>query len=103
MAIEISRERRAELVASIQRYDVEKMDEPIGNLDAEFLLEFLVEEIGPSIYNQAIRDAQAVLQDRIGEVDAICFESEEGYWQAADRKAGPGRSPRAGPTDDQGA
>jgi len=96
MAIEISRERRAELVASIQRYYAEKMDEEIGNLDAEFLLEFLVKEIGPSIYNQAIRDAQAVLQDRVGEMDAILFETEEGYWQAADRKANPARPGRTG-------
>jgi uncharacterized protein (DUF2164 family) len=85
MAIEISKERRAELVASLQRYYAEKMDDEIGNLDAEFLLDFLVQEVGPSIYNQAIRDAQAVLQERVAELDAVCFEPEEGYWH--DRKA----------------
>ena len=85
MAIEISKERRAELVASLQRYYTDKMDDEIGNLDAEFLLDFMVKEIGPSIYNQAIRDAQAVFQDRVAELDAVCFEPEAGYWR--DRKA----------------
>jgi uncharacterized protein (DUF2164 family) len=82
MAIEFPREARSRLVESIQRYFSEKLDSSIGNLDAEFLLEFFVKEIGPAIYNQAVRDAQAVLQDRVVELDAICFEGEEGYWDS---------------------
>ena len=78
--IEFTKERRADLVESIQRYFDEKLDDSIGNLDAEFLLDFFVKEIGPAVYNQAIRDAQAVLQERVGELDAVCFAPEEGYW-----------------------
>ncbi len=91
MAIELSREVRAKLVESIQRYFSEKLETSIGNLDAEFLLEFFVMEIGPRIYNQAIRDAQVVVQERLLELDAICFEAEEGYWEsAAQRQSRPG-------------
>lgn len=78
--IEFDKERKADLVTSIQRYFDEKLEEPIGNLDAEFLLEFFVREIGPAAYNQGVRDAQAVMQERVGELDAVCFEPEEGYW-----------------------
>jgi uncharacterized protein (DUF2164 family) len=80
MAIEFSREARARLVESIQRYFSEKLETPIGNMDAEFLLEFFIKELGPAVYNQAVRDAQAVLQDRVVELDAVCFAVEEGYW-----------------------
>lgn len=80
MGIEFDREQKKVLVESIQRYFEEKLDGEIGNLDAEFLLEFFVAEIGPQIYNQAIKDAQVVLQDRVVELDAVCFVAEEGYW-----------------------
>ncbi len=86
MAIEFSREVRAKLVESLQRYFSEKLETSIGNMDAEFLLEFFVMEIGPRIYNQAIRDAQVVVQERLMELEAICFEAEEGYWESAARR-----------------
>ena len=59
----------------------EKLDFEVGNLDAEFLLGFFLQEIGPRIYNRAIRDAQVVLQERVVELDGVCFEPERSYWQ----------------------
>ena len=54
MTIELAKEVRKEAIASIERYFRENMDEPIGNVAAGALLGFLLEEIGPSIYNQAV-------------------------------------------------
>ena len=80
MAIELERDVAAGFVPSIQRYFKEKLDSEIGNLDAEFLLRFFLAEIGPVIYNRAIRDAQTVLGQRVAELDGNCWEPEEGYW-----------------------
>lgn len=80
MAIELERDVAKGLVPSIQRYFKEKLDSEIGNLDAEFLLGFFLKEIGPVIYNKAIRDAQAVLAERVAEIDGTCWEAEDGYW-----------------------
>ncbi len=80
MAIEFEREVIQAIVPSIQRYFTEKLDFEIGNLDAEFLLGFFLVEAGPLIYNRAIRDAQAVLGERVAELDGACWEPEEGYW-----------------------
>ena len=57
------------------------MEERIGNLQAEALLDFLLEEIGPSIYNQAVRDAQGQLQQRVQELDIDVHEEEFSYWK----------------------
>ncbi|MGH8809116.1 MAG: DUF2164 domain-containing protein, partial [Noviherbaspirillum sp.] len=46
---------------SIQRYWSENMDGDIGELKAGLLLQFILDEVAPSIYNLAIRDAQAYL------------------------------------------
>ncbi len=80
MAIELERDVVAGFVPSIQRYFKEKLDSEIGNLDAEFLLRFFLAELGPLIYNRAIRDAQTVLGQRVAELDGSCWEPEEGYW-----------------------
>ncbi len=58
MTIELSRELRQQAITSIERYFRENMDEPIGNVAAGALLGFLLEEIGPTIYNKAVADVQ---------------------------------------------
>ena len=88
MAIEFSAEERSDLVPSIQRYMAEKLDVELGNLDAEFLLGFFAQEIGPRIYNKAVRDAQALLQERVVELDAVCFEVEQSWWQKEGARRG---------------
>ena len=44
------------------------------------LLGFVLKEIGPSIYNAAIGDAQAFLRDRLADLEATCYEPEFTYW-----------------------
>jgi uncharacterized protein (DUF2164 family) len=86
MNIELPKEARALALASIERWFKENADEPIGNIQAAALLNFLVAEIGPSIYNRAIADAQQRLQMRIAELDIECHADEFRYWHKADRK-----------------
>ena len=81
MAITLSKDTQQALIPSIKRYFVEHMDEEIGDLKALLLLEFCLKEIGPSIYNQAIADAQAYLHDKVTDLDGSCFEPEFGYWR----------------------
>jgi len=89
MSIEISKPARQQAIASIERYFEVNMDERIGNLAAGALLGFFLEEIGPTIYNQAVADVQERLQQRVAELDLEVHEDEFGYWrryEAASRK-----------------
>lgn len=86
MSIELPDEKRKTLIASIQRYFDQNMDEPIGNLAAGALLNYILQEIGPTIYNKAVADAQSRMQARITELDLEVYEDEFTYWNAADRK-----------------
>ncbi len=81
MAITLSKDAQQQLIPSIKRYFAEHMDEEIGDPKASLLLEFCLKEIGPSIYNQAIADAQAYLHDKVTDLDGSCFEPEFGYWR----------------------
>ena len=84
MPIELPKDTRAQAVASIERWFREHMDEPIGNVAAGGLLGFFLEEIGPSIYNQAVADVQERLQARVAELDIEVHEDEFGYWRKFD-------------------
>ena len=86
MTIELTKEARKAAVSSIERYFKENMEEEIGNVTADALLHFFIEEIGPSIYNQAVSDVQTRLQDRITELDVEVYEEEFRYWQKRQRK-----------------
>lgn len=90
MTIELGKEAKAQAVASIERYFRENMEEPIGNVAAGGLLGFILEEIGPSIYNKAVLDVQERLQARISELDLDVHEEEFGYWRKFERQ-GKGR------------
>ena len=89
MPIELSKEDRAQAIASIERYFREHMDERIGNIAAGALLGFFVEEIGPSIYNRAVDDVQERLQARLAELDYEVHEDEFGYWRKFDKQRKP--------------
>ena len=86
MAIELPKDVRKEAIASIERYFRENMEERIGNVAAGGLLSFLLEEIGPSIYNQAVSDVQERLQQRVAELDIEVHEDEFQYWRKFDRR-----------------
>ena len=63
--IEFSRDEKTALVRKIQLYFTEELDQKIGQFDAEFLLDFFTETIGPYYYNRGLFDAQAVLEARM--------------------------------------
>jgi uncharacterized protein (DUF2164 family) len=85
MSIELPREARQQAITSLERYFREHMDEPIGNVAAGGLLNFFLKEIGPSIYNRAVADAQERLLARVQDLDIEVHEDEFCYWKTAGR------------------
>jgi len=86
MAIELPDETRREIIDSIKLYFREERDEEIGDLQAGFFLDFILEEVGPSIYNRAVADAQTAMRDAVADLDVNLDQAELGY--AARRRAG---------------
>lgn len=85
MTIELSKEARAQAIASIERYFRENMEDRIGNIAAAGLLAFFLEEIGPTVYNRAVADVQERLLARVSELDFEVQEEEFGYWRKFDK------------------
>jgi uncharacterized protein (DUF2164 family) len=85
--IELPKETRQQAIASIERWFLENLDQKVGNITAGGLLSFIVEEIGPSLYNRGVADAQERLQARVSELDFEVHEDEFTYWKKYDAAA----------------
>ena len=85
MTIELAKDVHREAVSSLERYFRENMEERIGNIAAAALLNFFIEEVGPSIYNQAVSDVQERLQLRISELDIEVHEDEFSFWRRREK------------------
>jgi uncharacterized protein (DUF2164 family) len=91
MPITLPEESKQVLLQSIKQYFLEERDEDIGDLQAGFFLEFILKEVGPSIYNQAVKDAQAALQTAVADLDLTLHEPEFGYSAEQGLPGRPGR------------
>ena len=86
MAIELTKEAKQNAIDSLKKYFEANLETPLGNLAAGALLGFILEEIGPSVYNKGVADAQARMQERLSELDYEVHEDEFQYWRKADRQ-----------------
>jgi uncharacterized protein (DUF2164 family) len=87
MSISLSDDARKQSVASIRRYFNEELDQDIGDLKAGMMLDFFLKEIGPSVHNAAIADAQAFLRDRLADLEGALTAQEFAYWPSSVRRA----------------
>ena len=84
MSIELSKEARIRAIESIERYFADELDQRLGNIAAGALLGYVLQEIGPSIYNQAVADVQERWMARVSELDLEVHEDEFTYWSQRD-------------------
>jgi uncharacterized protein (DUF2164 family) len=83
--ITISDDARKRAIASIRRYFEENLESEIGDLKAALVLDYMLAEHGPTIYNQAIADSRAFFEERIADLGAICYHVEFPFWDAPKR------------------
>ena len=86
MSIELSKADRAQAIASIERFFETHFEQRIGNISASALLGFVLEEIGPSIYNRAVSDAKERMLTRVEDLEYEVREDEFQYWQKIDKR-----------------
>ncbi|MBI3567945.1 MAG: DUF2164 domain-containing protein [Gemmatimonadetes bacterium] len=85
LPITIPDDARKRAMLSIQRYFEEQLDEKIGDLKALLVLDYVLAEVGPSIYNQAIADAKSFFDERAADLGALCHHDEFPFWKPSKR------------------
>lgn len=77
LVLKIPKEHKMSIVSRMQAYFGAEFSQPVGNLAAEHLLHFMVEQLGPVIYNQAINDARAVVTQQMERIDEELYAIEQ--------------------------
>jgi uncharacterized protein (DUF2164 family) len=99
--MKLDKETERYLVSSVKSFFADEMDEDIGDLKALRFLDYCIREIGPSIYNQAIADAQTFMQDKVSDLGGACYEPEFDFWRAHRSLARPDPLVRDDGTSDE--
>lgn len=69
-SLELSKEEYDKCVEHLMHYFDTELDEPIGQLKASIFLDFILEHVGPAIYNQGIADMQGYMRERVEDMFA---------------------------------
>lgn len=69
--IQLSEESKAALIESIQKFFLVHRDEEMSSFQASFFLNFILNEAGVYIYNQAIADAHQLISQKTDELFSL--------------------------------
>ena len=76
MAIKLPKDSEAEAIKSLIRFFKEELEQELSGIQARFLLDFFVAEVGPSIFNLAIVEAQSFMERAVTDLSGTCYEQE---------------------------
>lgn len=82
MTIKLDPDAETYLLGSIKRFFAEELEDDIGDLKAMRVLDFCLREVSPSVYNQAIADAQRYFEEKASDLGGVRFEPEFDFWKA---------------------
>lgn len=74
--IKLPRERKEEMIARLQSYYESERSETIGNLEAELLIDYILSEFGPILYNQAISDVRTFMSKKAEQIEDELYAME---------------------------
>lgn len=75
--IEFSAQQKEQLIQKLQKYMSEELEVELGQFDADFLLDFISNEMGSVFYNQGLYDAQTVLTDKMDSLSDAIYQLEQ--------------------------
>lgn len=62
--IELDKDVKREIIYKIKEHYLKETGDEIGDLKALLMLDFILEEIGPAIYNIGVYDSYKYMEDR---------------------------------------
>lgn len=75
--IELTDRIKEQIIYDLQDFFTNDREEELTNLGAELLLDFILDTVGPMIYNQALIDAHRLMTEKID--DLYLLDLEDSY------------------------
>lgn len=77
MFIHFSKQQKDQMISEIQRFFYEERNEEIGIIAAESAFEFFKDFLGPHFYNEAIKDARMLMEEKMSSIEDELFSLEK--------------------------
>ena len=77
IVMKLPKDQKDQLAARIQQYFELERSETIGSIAAEQLLDFMIQEIGPHVYNHAIQDARKAVLEKMQTLEDELYALEK--------------------------
>lgn len=74
--IKLPKEDKEAIVHKVQAYFETERGETIGSIAAEQLIDMMVTELGPYLYNKAIFDARALILEKTSQIEDELYSLE---------------------------
>jgi uncharacterized protein (DUF2164 family) len=74
--IKLTDERRERVLNAATKFFAENFDEELSEFRREVLLDFFIKELGAPVYNQAIQDVRAAMQEKLQDLEGEFHEPE---------------------------
>lgn len=62
--INISKEKRQDMILALQSYFLKEREEELGDLASSILLDFIIDKLASEFYNQGVYDSYKFINDR---------------------------------------
>ena len=72
----VNEDRRTQLIDELRGFWLTEFDEELSAFRAERLLDYLLDAVGPAIYNQAVHDARAWMLKKLEDLEGDVYAAE---------------------------
>jgi len=72
--IKLTERIHEQVIYDLQTYFENEQEHTLTGLNAELLLEFILNTVGPMIYNQALIDAHRLMTDKVDDIYLLDLE-----------------------------
>lgn len=69
--LKLTHDEQKLMIEAIKEYFINERGEELGELAAMLLIEFMVEKLGPALYNRGMRDAINYLTNRLEDMQEL--------------------------------
>lgn len=80
--IKLPREHKEHIIEQVKQFFAEERSEELGDIGAEQLVDFMIKELGPHLYNRAVQDARKLFLERMAGLEDDLYALErpvQGY------------------------
>ncbi|MBI9014315.1 MAG: DUF2164 domain-containing protein [Clostridiales bacterium] len=77
--IKLTQPIKEKIIYELQSYFENERDEDLGNIGAELLVDFILKEVGPMIYNQALIDVHELMEEKLDDIYLLELDDKYEY------------------------